>query len=353
MASNNDGIWSNHERIITIVVTPPWWMSIVAWIVYFALFFTMIWFFQRYSFIRNQRKNELLMEHFEKQKIQELSQMKLKFFTNISHEFRTPLTLIIGPLEKLMKNIDLPEKKVRESYSIMHRNASILLRLINQLIDFRKFEQGKMKLRASQSNVISFLDHVYQSFCELADNKSISYSYTKPREEIKLWFDDDKLERIMYNLLSNAFKFTPEKGSIDLNVDEDDYFVIIEVVESGVGIPSSMQEHIFERFYQAERIENRKGASTGIGLSFIKGLVEMHGGEISFESEENQGTTFVVKLKKGNAHLEANQMMDVSREPVEKRNFKFLEPDLNDFDEEESTSKSRFKKKVLIVEDNF
>lgn len=352
LASNNDGIWTDDPRFLQIIITPPWYLSTVAWLIYVVLFLISLWFFQRYSLIRIKQKNELLMEHFEKEKVQELSQMKLRFFTNISHEFRTPLTLIIGPLEKLIQQgHSLSEKKIAESYAIMHRNASILLRLINQLVDFRKFEQGKMKLYASESNIITFLNEVFLSFAELAENKNITYNFNTSRDDIKIWFDDDKLERIMYNLLSNAFKFTPQNGQIDLIVDEDDYDVIIQVSDNGVGIPVENQKHIFERFYQAEKIKNRKVGSTGIGLSFIKGLVEMHKGEITFESEENVGTTFTVRLKKGDAHLQEDQLKDVNPEMAkETQNFNFLEPVSVD-DSGEETNKLKYT--VLIVEDNF
>ncbi|WP_347840694.1 two-component regulator propeller domain-containing protein [uncultured Draconibacterium sp.] len=353
LASNNDGVWADDPKILKVRVTPPWYLSIAAWVVYVILFLTSMWFFQKYSLIRIKQRNELLMEHFEKEKIQELSQMKLRFFTNISHEFRTPLTLIIGPLEKLIKQgKELPEKKIAESYAIMHRNASILLRLINQLIDFRKFEQGKMILRASNTNVVAFLKDVFLSFSELAEKKNINYEFATQREKIDLWFDDDKLERIMYNLLSNAFKFTAQGGKIQLLIDEDDKYVVIKVADNGAGIPKEMQKHIFERFYQADRIKNRKVGSTGIGLSFIKGLIEMHKGEITFESEVDKGTTFTVKLPKGNAHLETEQMRAVSRDQdTAKKDFSFLEP--VQITEAEDTEEKTKKNKVLVVEDNF
>lgn len=352
LASNNDGVWNDDPKELMVVITPPWYLSQVAWVIYVLLFLSSLWFFQKFSLIRIKQKNELLMEHFEKEKVQELSQMKLRFFTNISHEFRTPLTLIIGPLEKLMREGGkLSEKKVAESHAIMHRNASILLRLINQLIDFRKFEQGKMILRASNTNVISFLKEVFLSFSELADKKNITYEFSTFRQDISLWFDDDKLERIMYNLLSNAFKFTPEGGDIKLVVDEDDYHVIVKVEDNGVGIPKEMQSHIFERFYQADRIKNRKVGSTGIGLSFIKGLVEMHKGEITFESVVDEGTTFIVKLKKGTAHLAEEEMRAVSRDEAPKKNFSYLEP--VKVTESENENEGVQKQKVLVVEDNF
>jgi len=350
LASNNDGIWTSSPKTLKIIITPPWYLSVVAWAAYVVIFLVSLWFFQRYSLIRIKQKNELIMEHFEKEKIQELSQMKLRFFTNISHEFRTPLTLIIGPLEKLITKGGY-NKDTNDSFLIMHRNASILLRLINQLIDFRRFEQGKMKLNATESNIVPFLEGVFHSFNELASDKKIDYKFSTSRKNMTLWYDDDKLERIMYNLLSNAFKFTPEGGAIEVHVGEDDFDIVIEVIDNGIGIPKEFQSHIFERFYQAKQIKNRKVGSTGIGLSFIKGLVELHKGDISFESEEGEGTTFFVKLKKGNAHLQADEMQG-QEDSLPAGRIVVPEPSISDsVAEDESTGEE--KPRILIVEDNF
>lgn len=354
LASTGDGVWTPKPKMVYINIKAPWWRSRSAMVAYVLFFLSVVVFFQRYSFIRIKQKNELLMEHFEKEKIQELSQMKLRFFTNISHEFRTPLALIVGPLEKLMRHgAELSKEKILENYALMHRNASILLSLINQLVDFRKFEQGKMKLRTSNSNVILFLKNIFASFEQLAEDKKIDYQFTCSDDKLELWFDSYLLERIMYNLLSNAFKFTNEGGTIELKVTENTEQVIIQVIDSGVGIPKDMQKNIFHRFYQADRIENRKVGSTGIGLSFTKGLIEMHHGKIDFESEENKGTTFTIKFRKGSSHFAEEEIKNDSDgwdggardvalpSPVEKAK------------KDKDKAQDRLKYNLLFIDDNF
>lgn len=356
LSSNNDGVWSNDPKVLEIVIVPPWWMSHLALIAYVLLLISMIWFFQRYSLIRIRQKNELLMEHFEREKIEELSQMKLRFFTNISHEFRTPLTLIIGPLDKLTKNWGvLSEQQVLKNFSVMRRNAAVLMNLINQLIDFRKLEQGKMKVNAIYGNIVPFLHDVFDSFSELSANRSIEYVFTATNEDLKVWFDVNILERIMYNLLSNAFKFTSDKGRIEVVVDQEQDNILLRVIDNGIGIPKEMQEHIFERFYQAKRIDSN-GKSTGIGLSFIKGLVELHKGVIYFESEENKGSVFTVKLPKGDAHLTPDQMNSPLKDSGEVISIPQVEVDaipVKVYDNEPEETHEGGKPIILVIEDNF
>ena len=356
LASNNDGVWSNEVRQLEITVVPPWWKSNLALIIYILLFVWLMWFFQKYSIIRIKQKNELLMEHFEKEKIEELSQMKLRFFTNISHEFRTPLTLIIGSIDKLVKQANDIPKEIQGKHSVIQRNASILLRLINQLVDFRKFEQGKMKLLVSNENLVSFLENISSSFSDYATSKNIQFRFSYPKDEIYVWFDVDKLEKIVYNLLSNAFKFTNTNGEIDLTVEELPDVVKITVKDTGVGMSREVQEHIFERFYQATKIKQRNNEGTGIGLSFSKGLAEMHHGDIQFTSEEGVGSNFVVLLKKGNSHFKPEELIinqnadEMISRPVQIKYNEFESDNVVESDEVIPVVKS--KSSLLIVEDN-
>jgi signal transduction histidine kinase len=195
------------------------------------------------------------MESFEKEKIQKLSQLKLKFFTNISHEFRTPLTLIIGPISKLLKDKEsMSSLKVKENYEIINRNANNLLRLINQLMDFRKFEQDKISIKASEGNVIAFIQEIVKSFHFMADQKDIDFSFEYATENLSLWFDAHKLEKVMMNLLSNAFKFTNGKGKVTVKLIEEDSKVLIVVEDNGIGISKDKQELVFNRFFQADKL---------------------------------------------------------------------------------------------------
>lgn len=301
-ASNNDGVWSAEPREIEVVVIPPWWQSTVAIVIYSLLFIALLWFFQRYSIIRIKQKNELLMEHFEKEKLEELSQMKFRFFTNVSHEFRTPLTLIIGSVQKLIGNkTELPED-VKEKHATIERNSSIMLRLINQLMDFRKMEQDKMALSVSQVDIVQILKDNHASFEEMMSNKNIQFTFSRGLEELIVWIDVDKIEKIVYNLLSNAFKFTNKGGQIDLTLLVQQEDVVIQVKDNGMGIPKDIQTHIFERFYQGSKLKQPNYNGTGIGLSYSKGLAELHSGDIRFDSEEGNGSCFELHLQRGKAH---------------------------------------------------
>lgn len=320
-ASNNDGVWSGTPKELSIVVVPPWWQSDLAIVFYVVLFILAMWFFQRYSIIRIKQKNELLMEHFEKEKSDELAQLKLRFFTNISHEFRTPLTLIIGAVQKLIKSgSDLPDE-TRERYQIIQRNSSIMLRLISQLMDFRKMEQDKIKLAVSYEDLVPLVKDIYSSFTELALMKDIQFNFITAVDSLMVWIDQDKIEKILYNLLSNAFKFTGNDGKIDIIIFRDQDHVIVSVKDNGIGIPKEMQTHIFERFYQATKLKQTDFAGTGIGLSYSKGLAEIHYGDLRFTSEEGSGSCFELVMKLGNAHFKQS---DYLSERVKQQNKEVL-----------------------------
>jgi len=353
-ASNNDGVWSGSNKQIEITIVPPWWQSNLFLIACVMSIVWMVWLMQKYSIIRIKQKNELLMEHFEKEKIEELSQMKFQFFTNISHEFRTPLTLIIGSIEKLLKRGDEFPNDLQNKHSVIHRNASILLRLINQLVDFRKFERGKTELRVSQENIVSFLENIFSSFSDCATIKNIKFNLTCPKDEIYLWIDTDKMEKIIYNLLSNAFKFTLSGGQIDLELKDKHEVITICVIDTGIGIPKDLHEHIFERFYQATKINQNNLGGTGIGLSYAKGLAKLHHGDISFTSIEGEGSCFELLLKKGNSHFEASELIinQETYEPVEKPSLRIFNEIIAD-ESIVSDTVNQNKSTLLIVEDNF
>jgi signal transduction histidine kinase/ligand-binding sensor domain-containing protein/CheY-like chemotaxis protein/AraC-like DNA-binding protein len=355
MGSNNDGLWNPEPLILDIRIVPPFWASWMAFIIYTLLFLVGAWFFNRYTFIRIKEKNKLVMEHFEREKIQELSRMKLKFYTNISHEFRTPLTLIIGQMQSLIKNIEnLGFEKIKQKNLIIFRNAKVLLRLINQLMDFRKLEQDKMVLNASRSNFYLFLKEIYESFEEMAFQKEIDFKFKSYSRNIDLWYDPEKIEKIFYNLLSNAFNYTKKCGSIEFSIkDHSDEYVLISIADTGVGIPEDIQEHIFERFYQAKEIRNRNVGSTGIGLALTKGLVDLHSGKIEFTSKRGAGTTFNVYLPKGELHLDDSQKMmeEVDEVGSAKSSPIIILPELNE-EQDDKTLKPAIQEKILIVEDN-
>ncbi|GAB3665256.1 two-component regulator propeller domain-containing protein [Echinicola sediminis] len=361
-AANNDGLWNDQDlATIRIVIAPPFWLTWWAYIIYVLMIGLLLYVVRKYTLIGITQKHQLEMEHLTREKTEEIHQMKLRFFTNISHEFRTPLTLILGPLEQLLKSgneYGLPDRK--RMYVLMQKNARLLLKLINQLMDFRKIDQGKMKLYLTEENIPSFVHELAEPFQLIATSKEIDFKITSERA-IHGLLDKDKVEKILYNLLSNAFKFTPKGGSIFMSVKEEKEvqgdWVRIEVKDTGVGIPDDRVGKVFERFFQA----NEKSAAfigTGIGLSYTKSLVEMHQGEISFTSKEGRGTTFVVKLPLSKkAYSDAEHILMDSETGFDLLPERWVDVDLEkDFMEESSHSDHekgrKMPLKVLIVDDN-
>lgn len=292
-ASNGDGLWTKKSKDLMISVAPPFWKTHWAIAFYWILLMTCLWFFRKYTLITNSRKNEFLLEHLEKEKIEEVNQLKLKFFTNVSHEFRTPLTLILGLIERLQNNALVISKEDRRTYyQKIYKNSQVLLNLINQLLDFRKIEHGKMNLSLQSGNITQYLKDLAESFNELAKRKSIDYEIIC-HDEIIGWYDKHILERIIFNLLSNAFKFTESKGEISFLVASEGDMVKIQVIDNGVGMPKNVQTHLFERFSQSHL---KKGTGSGIGLAFTKSLIELYDGEIGFTSKVGSGTNFTVHI---------------------------------------------------------
>lgn len=296
-ASNSDGIWNPKPTALEITVLPPWWRSWWAYVLYFILLLSGV--YAVYKMIRTREKynQQLLSERLKAEKALELDQLKSRFFTNVSHEFRTPLTLIIDPLERLISE-KLEKNTVSHYYTLMHRNAKQLLLLINQLLDFQKIESGRLDLNLEQLDLVSFVRSIATSFENLAKERNICFKVASSVAELLTEFDSAKLTVILNNLLSNAFKFTSENGEIELNIDimdTENPVAVIKVMDTGMGIPSEEQTRIFEVFYQSRNsVSNQQGS--GIGLSLTKELVELHGGKITVESEEGKGSCFSVML---------------------------------------------------------
>lgn len=254
--------------------------------------------------------------------LEEATQAKLGFFTNISHEFRTPLTLIKGPLENMMQSEQFTNEQLNQ-FKLMHRNTIRLLRLVNQLMDFRKLENKKMELAAAENDLLSFLLETKESFASLASSRHIEFSIVCPEKQMKVWFDRDKMDKVLFNILSNAFKFTSDGGQITILVNKvvpllpgiHSEEVKIEIKDTGIGIAEKHLNRIFDRFYQAGKSHAVKG--TGLGLNLSKEFIEMHRGRISVESTEGKGTSFIIYLPLGNKHLLKDEMMveDTEQQP--------------------------------------
>jgi signal transduction histidine kinase/DNA-binding response OmpR family regulator/ligand-binding sensor domain-containing protein len=293
-ASRDNQNWSP-SNVLEIELAGSPWKSNIALFLYFLFTISIISYFLWLNNYRLNLKNKLEIAKLDEKKKVELTEAKLNFFTNISHEFRTPLTLIISPLKELLES-DSFSPKVYKSLSYIDKNTTRLLNLINQLLDFRKAEYGLLKLKASHGNFVRFSNEVYLYFKEAAKEKNIRYSYQSKHNEILFPFDRNKLEIVLCNLLSNAIKYTNSGGEITMELDYDSENCIIRISDSGIGMKSKDADKIFDRFFQIESANTASMIGSGIGLSFTKKIIELHHGSISVKSKPNKGTTFTVKL---------------------------------------------------------
>lgn len=322
--SNNDGIWNEEGAALKIIVHPPWWKTWWAYSFYALVIGAALYGIRRFELNRQRLKQEA-------QSLAEVDRLKSRFFANISHEFRTPLTLILGPLAKLTSRVN--DRESREDLGMMQRNANRLLQLINQLLDLSKLEGGRMKLQAGPENIVPLLRGLTTSFESLAIQKGIDLQFHTAAEEIIVYVERDKIEKILINLLSNAFKFTSDGGAISVTVDtslnppptgglnESPFegglrgMLQITVSDTGSGIPAEHLDKIFDRFYQvADSLQGdskytRATGGTGIGLALTKELVELHHGAISVSSEPGKGTAFVIRLPLGKEHLQEDEIV--------------------------------------------
>jgi len=298
-ASNEDGIWNEQGVTLGITVLPPFWKTPLAYILYVIFIFGILWFVRHMELLRTRMRFQIEQERKEAKRMHELDLMKIRFFTNVSHDFRTPLGLILSPVEKMMKNTHDDQQK--KYFQLIHRNAKRLLNLVNQLLDFRKLEMEEIYLSPSVNDIIRFTRDVSDSFSDIAEKKNIRFEFSSTIDSLVTSFDNAKLERILFNLLTNAFKFTPENGSVFVSVNMkkniennsgDKEFIEIQIKDSGIGIPSDKKDKIFERFFQTNVPDGMINQGNGIGLSITKEFVRLHGGSISVESEPGKGSCF-------------------------------------------------------------
>lgn len=337
---NNDGYWSKTPAILEIKINPPFWKTWWAFILYVLIFAGVLFLFIRYLIIRERLKKE-----------SEVHQMKLDFFTNVSHEIRTPLTLIMGPLENLL-DYTQGNQFVNKQLLLVRNNANRLSRLINELLDFRKAESGKLKLNITASNIVDFTKEIFLSFQHLAAEHQITYNFETSDEDIELYFDKEQLEKVFFNLLSNAFKFTPDKGKITVTVSTDDEYTYINFEDNGKGISVQDKEKLFTNFFQVEDLSKRN-IGTGIGLALSKKIALLHHGDIFVSTEGlNKGSVFTLKLKKGIKHFRKDEINLRYRNSDDLSHYTLV--DTTVLPEEEIFTKTDIKDKptILIVEDN-
>ncbi|QMU26744.1 hybrid sensor histidine kinase/response regulator transcription factor [Adhaeribacter radiodurans] len=301
-ASNNDGLWNATGAALRITILPPFWKTNLAFAFYILLFLAALWLARKIVQTQERLKYKLVQEREEAQRRQELDTLKIRFFTNISHEFRTPLTLILSPLEKMLKEATADGNKITQ-LKLIYRNARRLLNLVNQLLDFRKMEVQEIVLHPSQIDVIPFIREIAFSFSDISENKNIQFTFQTGMEHLVTNIDQDKMEKILFNLLSNAFKFTPEGGKVsvevsvaDFNNDPDRKNLVIQVKDTGIGIPPEDQENVFKRFFQSDIPGSMVNQGSGIGLAITKEFVKLHQGEITIQSAPGAGTCFTIML---------------------------------------------------------
>ena len=307
-ASNTEGIWSGKETQLKVIILPAPWNTSWAYMFYFLLLIFSIYFFRKFGIARFKLKNELKLERLERKRNKELNEMKLRFFTNVSHEIRTPLTLILSPIQELITSGDV-QKEVRDQLRNINRNANRLLLLVNQLLDFRKQEAGHEELQVAKGDFVKFIMEIILSFKEFALQRNIDFSFTYEPEKIDIWYDSGKMEKVFFNLLSNAFKFTPDGGKISIHIVQEQNIVRMVVEDTGKGISKEDLPHIFERFHKFDKDYSGNYLGSGIGLALVKKLVELHHGVISAESEADVCTRFVMELPTGVKHFKEGEII--------------------------------------------
>lgn len=364
MKAKNYTVYSE-EKEITIQIDPAWWVSGWAKLIYTILLLGIISFIIMQIRHRYQTRQQML-QHIHAEQINEA---KLQFFINISHEIRTPMSLIISPLQQLMAKDK--DAECRKLYATIQRNAERILQLVNQLMDIRKIDKGQMSLIFRKAEIVSFIQDILVTFDQQIKAKKLKLNFQTSSPEIDLWIDIKNFDKIILNLLSNACKFTPENGQVEvsINTGEDDtlqanaplrHYIELTVADSGIGIAPAEREHIFERFYQIRNSSNNSNIGTGIGLHLTRSLVELHHGNIRVEDngEGQTGSRFIIRLPLGHAHLKKEEIEEdtithITTEHTES-NYMLTTPSSTCDDSEENDSKmrARSRRHVLVVEDD-
>ena len=345
-STNSDGVWMEKARILPITVLPTFWETYWAWILYivlFALSTTIIAYIILYIY---RLRHQINLE-------QQLANIKLRFFTDISHELRTPLTLIASPVTEVLEHETLTAN-ARKHLTLVHKNTERMLHLVNQILDFRKIENKKMKVLLEKTDVLALLQRVMDNFRLIAEEKNINYQLETNREAIETWIDQDKFEKIIFNLLSNAFKYTPDNKSITVIAYVESDRLIVSIKDEGIGIDLQKQQTLFQRFETLVKF-NILQPSSGIGLSLVKELIELHCGNIEVKSQPGAGSEFTVIFPMNQKAYEGREntefiLNDGSSIPTEKKNEP--EPIVEITSMADTTSSEEAPISILIVEDN-
>lgn len=314
-STNAEGAWNTKEATIKIIVLPPWYRTWWAYLLYFSLVAALLYVYFRYKARQARLEYEIRVAHINAEKEKEINEKRHAFFTNISHEFRTPLSLIINPVKDLLRRAGDADNE--KDLSIVYRNARRLLSLVDQLLIFRKADVEADKMTFAKHNFYNLCHEVYLCFVHQARSNHLNYRFECDDANLQLYVDREKMEIVLYNLLSNAIKFTPPGGTIVFRVQESNNTVALQVQDTGYGIPAEAQCRLFEKFYQATASKAPLKPGFGIGLYLVRHFIEAHRGTVTFESTEGTGTMFLITLQKGKAHL-ANETIleEAQKEPV-------------------------------------
>ena len=350
-AANSDGKWNPIPTALEIIVLPIWYKTWWALLIFFATFAGFITFVFRFFWMRKKMEAELEIERRDKEHREEINQMKMRFFINISHELRTPLTLILAPLQEVISKIN--DRWTRNQLEYIQRNANRLLHLVNQLMDYRRAELGVFELKIKKGNAYRLIRENFLYYDKLARHKEIHYAFHSDLEEKEELFDPNYLELIVNNLLSNAFKYTDNGKSITVTLKEENNWLILQVSDTGAGIPINKQGKVFERFYQIES----QHIGSGIGLSLVQRLVDLHHGRIELESEEGKGSTFSVYLPQDLAVYKTTELAGSNTSKEEEQVYSTNSKEMYFIDTEKMENEAietgdKKRGTILIVEDN-
>lgn len=326
---NAEGIASPHVSQLQVILLNPFWKTSTAYIIYFLLLAIISWWLLSLYGSKTQLKHQLEIDAVEHEKQKELNEQKLRFFTNISHDFRTPLTLIIGTIEQFVNKFPL-SSEMHQMLAGAQKNSSQLMSLINDLMDFRKLENRQTNLSVSERDIVAFVQEVFLSFDNQAKIHKFNYTFHSEVDELLVYFDAPKIERVIYNLLSNAFKFTPNGGNISIGIKRREQHVEISVKDTGRGIAPEHQKHIFDRFYEVKGNSDEFIKGTGIGLTIAKNFIDLHKGELSVTSVLDEGSTFTIALPLGHDHFAPSDIVELQSDlEVLKQSQQVISPDDN------------------------
>ncbi len=348
-AANSDGIWTPNETMLQTIIHPPWWQTWWAYALYLIATFCVFYSFFQFQKRRWMLQAALQLEQAESLRLKELDEFKSRFYTNITHEFRTPLTIIRGLVDQI---VEKPKWKTTERLQLIKKNSTRLLQLINQLLELSKLQAGKLKPQFIQADIIPFLDYLVESFHSLAFSKKISLSFHAHTDKLVMDYDPDKCQQIMVNLLSNAIKFTPEYGSVKVSTkliaaDREKLFLQVTIEDTGIGIPQEKIPLLFERFYQVDGSITRKEEGIGLGLALVRELLELLGGNVEVESTPDSGSKFIFFLPVNNsAPLQAPEILEKNSLPEDVPSASTAIP--STFPQTSSNARPL----VLLVEDN-